>query len=100
MQLPSRTHRYSPKITLEQAIELRCQYTHGVSPMALAREYGLSKTSLTDVIKRRTYVPSVALNFTDNAYTKLRDLTKGHGCTVDDFVAMIVRAGVRSLLKP
>jgi hypothetical protein len=100
MQLPHRTHRYSPKISLDQAIELRRHYAHGVSPTALAREYHLSKTSLSDVVKRRTYVAAVTLNFTDTAYTKLRDLAKVRGCTVDELVAMLVRAGIRTFQKP
>jgi hypothetical protein len=98
MHLPNRTDsRFRSKLDLDTAIEIRRLHASGASPVALARSYGVTRSSLRDIVERRTHVCIVPLRFHDTAYATLKDLASERACTIDELVALAVKHGVRGL---
>lgn len=100
MDLPDRsTSRFRSKLSLDTAVEIRRLHAAGTSPVALARTFGIARSSLRDIVHRRTHVCVVSLRFHDTAYVTLRQLAAERGCTVNELVTMTVRRGVVALQR-
>jgi hypothetical protein len=98
MHLPNRTDsRFRSKLDLDTAVQIRKLHAAGLSPVALARRYGIARSSLQDVVHRRSHVCVVPLRFHDTAYVTLRQLAAERGCTVNELVSMAVKCGVVAL---
>jgi hypothetical protein len=86
-QPPHLVSQYSPKLRLDDAMEIRRLHRLGVTPAELARRYGVARSSLRAVLVGHAHVCTLTVRVDDRVFGQLRAAAARRGVTVEACVA-------------
>jgi hypothetical protein len=100
MQSKKARHSMSSKITLAQAEDVRRRAAGGAPPAEIARQFGIARTSVHDILAGRSHRRDLTVHLTAEDFAKLQ-----HACMSANVEAFgwlidgIFRIGLRDLLE-
>lgn len=87
-------HPFAGKLTLNDAERIRARYAAGEPPGALAEEFGVSASSLFDVLRGRTHRRRVTVDLAAGDLERLDQEARASGTTREEAAAHLLRAAL------
>lgn len=86
----SQQHPFQAKLDLEKAEEIRARARAGESPRALARELGLARSSIYEVINGKSHRPRLVVHLAPRDLARLDRLAREADLRTEEFAARCI----------
>lgn len=90
----SSQHPFAAKLDYQTAEEIRARHRAGEEPRALAREYGVARSSMYEVLRGRTHRGSVTVRLRPVDLVRLERCARRHALPVDELAADLISRGL------
>jgi hypothetical protein len=93
--MPTNAHRpFAPKFDYATAEEVRARHRAGEEPSALAREFGVARSSMYEVLRGRTHRGSVVVRLRPVDLARLERCARRRALSVDEVAADLISRGL------